>query len=165
MVRLNTDRINETSPYQVKGTDKPGVLEFYTDHGVHYLVDFILDDLIMSSTVYQFGIANINNVPSPRDEKVRETIITIIQNFFEENVKALLYICETGDGKQSMRNRLFRSWFEKSGIREEIALLSASIPDEEGIMNYATLMVPILSNDFEAVTKEFREIVSMFKSK
>lgn len=44
-------------------------------------------------------------------------------------------------------------------------VLSASIPDEEGVMNYATLMVPIMSEDFEPLLSEFKATISMFKNK
>lgn len=55
----------------------------------------------------EFSIININNKRSPRDHNVRDTIIAIVENFFQENQDVMLYICETGDGKQSMRRRLF----------------------------------------------------------
>ena len=63
------------------------------------------------TATYQFSIINFNNKKSPRDPKVRETIIAIIENFFMESQEVMLYICETGDGKQSMRSRLFEYWF------------------------------------------------------
>ena len=165
MITLDINKINTTSPYIVIPTNRVGTLEFITDFGVHYSIDFMEDDLMQSAVVYQFGIANINNINSPRDWKVRDTIIAILENFFHENHNALLYICETGDGKQSMRNRLFRSWYNESSIHTDIVFLSAAIPDEEGIINYATLMVPILSNDFEAIISEFKSTVEMFKEK
>lgn len=37
---------------------------------------------------------------SPRDSKVRETVMCIVDEFFRKNQAALLYICETGDGMQ-----------------------------------------------------------------
>jgi len=44
--------------------------------------------------------------------KLRQTIIAIIEEFFEANGnEAMLYITETGDGKQMFRNRLFIRWF------------------------------------------------------
>ena len=49
---------------------------------------------------------------SPVDMKLRQTIIAIIEEFFEANGnEAMLYITETGDGKQMFRNRLFIRWF------------------------------------------------------
>ena len=56
---------------------------------------------------YQLIIANVNHRSSPRDAKVRDTVIGIVDEFFRKNNTTLLYICETGDSKQSMRSRLF----------------------------------------------------------
>ena len=165
MVELNITHINTTSPYKVMATQNSRTLEFHTDHGVHYYIDFMLDDLLLSADVYQFSIINTNNVSSPRDWKVRDTITAILEDFFLENKSALLYICETGDGKQSMRNRLFRSWYENAAMQNEVAFFSAVIPDEDGVKNYATLIVPLLAENFEAIVSEFKNTVALFKDK
>ena len=60
---------------------------------------------------------------SPRTPKVRETVLAIIEEFFIKNQAALLYICETGDGMQKTRNRLFRSWFGIYGENDEYLYL------------------------------------------
>ena len=54
-----------------------------------------LDDLLEHGEAYMFHITNVNKQRSPRDMKVRDTVIAIIDNFFETNEFALLYICET----------------------------------------------------------------------
>ena len=79
-----------------------------TDYDVHYLVGFEYDDSSFDFATYQLVIINTNNKKSPRDSKVKDTIIAIIEDFFSNNENVLLYICETGDSKQSMRNRLFQ---------------------------------------------------------
>lgn len=71
------------------------------------------DDTIWESGAYQFIIVNENNTPSPNDLKLRETIFCIIEDFFKANPEILLYLCETGDGKQASRNRLFIRWFRE----------------------------------------------------
>lgn len=71
------------------------------------------DDTIGESGAYQFIIVNENNTPSPNDFKLHETIFCIIEDFFKANPEILLYLCETGDGKQASRNRLFIKWFRE----------------------------------------------------
>ena len=59
-------------------------------------------------------LENINrqHVTSHVDIKLRQTITAIIEEFFEVNGnEVMLYITETGDGKQMFRNRLFVRWF------------------------------------------------------
>lgn len=96
---LSLKRINENSSYPVETTGEDGFYQFFTDGGVHYSVGFMEDDILLSQNSYQLIIANINNHKSPRDHKVRDTIIAIVDEFFRNNNSTLLYICETGDSK------------------------------------------------------------------
>lgn len=60
-----------------------------------------MDDYsIWPSGAYQFTITNQSHQPSPLDETLRETILLLIEAFFAANPDILLYICETGDGRQ-----------------------------------------------------------------
>lgn len=102
MNTLSLERINRFATYQVEQCEKDGFFQFFTDNGVHYSVGFIDDDILLSKESYQLIIANINNRKSPRDRKVRDTIVAIIDEFFNVNNSTLLYICETGDNKQRM---------------------------------------------------------------
>lgn len=90
---------HENSSYPVETTGEDGFYQFFTDGGVHYSVGFMEDDILLSQNSYQLIIANINNHKSPRDHKVRDTIIAIVDEFFRNNNSTLLYICETGDSK------------------------------------------------------------------
>lgn len=53
----------------------------FTDSGIHYSVGFMEDDILLSKDSYQLIIANINNHKSPRDYKVRDTILSIVDEF------------------------------------------------------------------------------------
>ena len=103
---LSLKHINENSSYPVETAGEDGFYQFFTDEEVHYPVGFMEDDILLSRNSYQLIIANINNHKSPRDRKGRDTIIAIVDEFFRNNNSTLLYICETGDSRQSMRNRL-----------------------------------------------------------
>ena len=46
--------------------------------------------------------------PSPLDQKLRETILLLIEAFFAANPDILLYICETGDGRQTFPLKRFK---------------------------------------------------------
>lgn len=141
-------------------------MSFLTDSSVQYAAGFDKDDTTMPVTeTYQFSIINGNHKKSPRDPKVRETIIAIIENFFMENQEVMLYICETGDGKQSMRNRLFEYWFNHYRKHWNIMFLTASITDENGILNYAGI---VLRNDhprLKEIVNEFTTAVTLFNEK
>lgn len=101
-------------------------------NGIHYSVGFMEDDILLSKDSYQLIIANINNHKSPRDYKVRDTILSIVDEFFNTNNSTLLYICETGDNKQRMRSRLFEYWFSTYTRKSQFTTISSSIIDDEG---------------------------------
>ena len=72
---------------------------FVTHCGVQISIAFENDFLIQTDVSYQLIIGNSNQKKSPRDHKLQLTILTIIEEFFRKNQAAMLYICETGDGK------------------------------------------------------------------
>lgn len=53
----------------------------------------------------------MNHRKSPRDYKLRDSILTLLYEFFRNREAVMLYLCETGDNRQGHRNRLFASWY------------------------------------------------------
>lgn len=164
MIHLSEVGINSKAPYQVKVIGKSRAV-FTTDYGVLYIICFDEDDTSMSRTTYQFVILNANNKQSPRDSKLRDTIIAIVEDFFNSNNEVMLYICETGDGKQAMRSRLFNYWFSAFINRGKYTMLQSSVKDEEGIDNFFAI---ICRNDYpeaKQVVSEFYDTVFLFNNK
>ena len=106
---LSVERINKVAPYKVEIDLVTGSYDFVTDSGVHITIYFDEDLMITSGTSYQLIIGNANNKKSPRDNKLQKTILAIVEEFFAMNQAAILYICETGDGKKDIiiRQSLF----------------------------------------------------------
>ena len=77
----------------------------------------------------------------------------------------LLYLCETGDDKQSQRSRLFESWFRSSPRQTDFEYLSANIRDEENIMNYVALITRTDNPNLGLIKVEFDEAVKLFTGK
>lgn len=162
---IDIEKFNSRSPYKVVPTSTHGFYDFVTDFGVHYQIGFMIDDSIIHDNAYQFVITNINNRISPSDEKVRETIIVMIDEFFSLNNNTLLYICETGDGKQAMRNRLFHYWFSLYDRFREFTCLSSSVIDADGVQNYATLIIRNDNPKLVEIVSEFTETISLLNNK
>ena len=165
MNELSLLSINEKSPYHVLKGEECDSFRFFTDNGVQYAVDFITDDLITEGESYQLIIANLNNRKSPRDVKVKDSVLTIIDEFFNKNQSTLLYICETGDGRQSMRSRLFEHWFDSYNQKILFTLLTTSIIDEEGEVNFATLIIRNDNPKLPEIVAEFSESVRLLSQK
>ena len=162
---IDLDSYNSRSPYRAIKSSSDGFYEFVTDFGVHYSIGFMFDDSIINHEAYQFIIANVNNKISPNDDKVRIAVMIMIDEFFKKNNKTMLYICETGDGKQAMRNRLFQYWFSKYERRGEFTYLSSSITDMDGIVNYATLIVRNDNPELVEVITQFSETIQLLSNK
>lgn len=165
MAPLSLDKVNSVSPYEVQMVLSPNTYCFVTEYGVEIAISFDLDDILESGESYMFNITNVNRQRSPRDMKVRDTVISIIDNFFEVNSVALLYICETGDRKQAMRNRLFDSWFAYANAQEQYVIMVANIHDMEGVDNYAAMILRKDNPKFVDYVSEFNSTINMFKVK
>lgn len=165
MNSLSLERINRVAAYSVACNTQDGFFHFFTDGGVHYSVGFIEDDVLLSKESYQLIVANLNNCKSRRDRKVRDTIVAVVDEFFNCNNSTLLYICETGDNKQGMRSRLFEYWFSAYNRKSLFTTMSSTVVDREGVVNYATI---ILRNDnpfLSEIVTEFSESIQALNQK
>ena len=162
---LSIDDINGSSPYKVEYAEDKAFVIFKTDYDVHYLVGFEYDDSSFDFATYQLVIINSNNKKSPRDPKVKDTITSIVEAFFSENENVLLYICETGDAKQAMRSRLFQYWFSSYINKELFTFISASIKDEDGIINHAALIMKSDNPWMPTILAEFSRTINLLNNK
>ena len=55
----------------------------------------------------------------------------IIEEFFSHKEVAMLYICDTSDGRQASRDRLFRIWFDTYIHNESFSLYTESVMIEK----------------------------------
>ena len=95
MNTLRLENINLHSPYLV-GQTEGNKYSFYfdTDFGLRYTISFMLEYSFVQSGAYQFCINVEGDGRSPGDKKLRQTIFTIIEEFFEVNgSEAMLYLC------------------------------------------------------------------------
>ena len=166
MVNLNLQRINSEAPYQLSPTKFGGLsYRFITDYKVVYNIGFMPDELFPYDFSYQFVIVNSNNLKSPRDLKLKQTILTFLFEFFRNPEVVLVYMCDTSDQRQRMRSRLFESWFKSSPRQNDFLLLSTQVSDEEGIMNYAAVITRKDNPHRTQIYEEFNKNVEMFRNK
>jgi hypothetical protein len=165
MKQLDIKLINSQSPYEIKKANEENFFEFFTDHDVHYSVGFMPDDSLMMSEAYHLIIVNVDNRPSPSDRKVKDTVLGIVAEFFNKNNTTLLYICDTGDGKQRQRNRLFERWFAAYNNKALYTSVTSSVIDEDGVINYATIIVRNDNPKLVEVIAEFTSTISLLSQK
>lgn len=100
---------------------------FLTDLGIHYSVSFNKEDIVLGGcATYQFVIRKIDEVHSQHDSKVEQTIFAVLDEFFRSNLEIMLYMCDTSDGREGSRNRLFLTWFERCAEKGRFTIRTAS---------------------------------------
>jgi len=98
------------------------VYAFETDLGISYEVKFKPSDYLLgdvkteySDYLFEFVIQLVYNPLKrnpPLDKLVSTTIAAIIEDFyFKKNKSVCIYICDSSDGRQSLRKRKFDEWF------------------------------------------------------
>ena len=92
-IRLSLPSINRTAPYRVDSSNGYS-FSFKTRYGHVYEVGFTADH-------------------PQKDNWVKETVVAILEEFFNNDLVSLVYICDTHDGRQASRQRLFASWFHQ----------------------------------------------------
>ncbi len=154
MIKITLEDINRKSPYEI--TLNNGDFDFTTDSGTRYSVSFLEDVPLGGCDTYQFGFRKREDSHSGYDVHVKDTLIAIIEQFFTENKNVLLYICDTSDGREAKRNRLFVKWFEDFATPDRFTMETAhAIVEEEGF--YAAIIVENSNPMLEAIVSDFRQ--------
>jgi len=110
-----------SSPYEFEKLKNGAGYKFVTSSGdiyIAYFTEFVLlDQSERDISVVSFGF-NCKRADEEKrqhfDEKVKQTIIYIIKEFFDEQGEnAILYMCMNNDGKARDRHIIFNRWFNE----------------------------------------------------
>ena len=161
MDSINIERINTAAPYQVVLIEdaSSNIFYFSTEFGVEYEIIIKSNNLFVPSGAYVLDIINVWHKTSPGDAKFKQTLLSIVEEFFRCHNDVLLYVTETKDSKQAFRNRLFVRWFNTYEMRSLYFIQTA-----EGKMDGQDNFMAIISrrdnpNLLRAI-KEFENTIS-----
>ena len=160
---LDLAYINRLAPYKV-WTENGHDYLVETNYDLLFRIGFMDDYSIWPSGAYQFTINNESHRPSPNDEKLKATVFRIVEAFFAANPDILLYICETGDGRQAFRSRLFVRWFNNYSGRDAFVMQTAEVQEGE-TRNFAALIVQKSNPRLKEILAEFDETISVLTDK
>ena len=163
MVDLSHRDVNLVSPYRVIPTGV-GVVRFITDQALVYEAGFTEDYTFLEENTYQFYLKEITGNSSSRDPKIMLTVGAIIEEFFNKNQSVALYICDTSDGRQAVRDRIFRGWFESSDKKDQYTLLHGEATFD-GIGYFASIIVRNDNPDLQEVIDAFNSFKDMARAK
>jgi len=163
MIDFSLQHILKNSPYDITLSEAGFI--FLTDNGIHYRVSFDEEDMILGGCkTYQFILQNVEHTRAPHDPKIEATVLAIIEEFFRSNQHVLLYVCDTSDGKEGGRNRLFLRWFERhaSSKRFTICTANAKVEDE---MVYIAIIVDNSNPHQKEIIDDFNQTAEILTNK
>ena len=163
MNTLDIELINASSPYYVRnaGNNK---YRFTTNAGVAYLVGFMEDSMVEEYESYQFYITNETGSQSPNDNYLWQTIIILIEEFFRVNQSVMVYWCDTSDGHEALRARLFTQKFNVYHGHEKYIFKTIET-NTEGIPYYAALIFRKDHPQAEEISSKVDFVVEELKEK
>lgn len=103
-------------PYKYEAVDNLYYVFVNTD-GIKYQVYFTpmyeyYPDLVGT---YSFSIEPESRTPHKMDRRIALTVVDILRSFFANNENAMIMVCDTLDGKEMKRRKLFDRWFLQYG--------------------------------------------------
>lgn len=159
MIRFSLKHILENAPYDLLLSDNNFM--FKTDLGIHYMVSFNKEDIMFGECgTYQLIIRKIEETRSRHDPKVEVTILAIVNEFFRSNQEVMLYLCDTSDGRERSRNRLFLNWFDRYVEKNRFTICKAHA-EVEGEGLFLCIIVDNQHPKLKAITKDFEEKAAM----
>lgn len=159
MIKFSLKRILESAPYELVLADDE--FTFQTDFNIHYSVSFNKEDIVLGGCgTYQLIIRKIEERRSQYDPKVEVTILAIINEFFQSNSEIMLYLCDTSDGREESRNRLFLTWFDRFAERDRFTICSAHAKVENETL-FLCIVIDNRNPRLETIKKDFEEKAAM----
>lgn len=160
MKAIDLSAVNLRAPYTIWCED--GEYYFKSDYDIYFNISFEEEYLLESDKAYWFNLANRSNKKSPGDKKIAQTIICLIEGFFDANPDILLYMCDTANDQQAERDRLFLRWF-KGYKQKEKYITRSEIVQDEGVDNYVSIIIQRSNPHAEKILATFEEQINLFK--
>lgn len=159
--------LNLPCPYKVFRFQEDNSLahyEFTTDSGIVYYIYFNdcdhFPDTVLNDNSYLLSFGPKTPI-NGSDRKVKETIIEVLKYFFSTREKVLLFLCDSNDGRQISRHRLFNQWHCEYSKSINTAKFDASIKNEELDFEYHSSLILRSDNpNFKECIEAFNEFHS-----
>jgi hypothetical protein len=134
--------------YKVTFHELDNIYSFKTKNDIHYEVGFSSamsyfggdDAKEYLGSIYNMSLFKKSTQREPFDAEVRNTVDVILQHFFLDIQKSLLYVCDTLDKKEYKRLMKFNKWYFDSRYKDNVAKMDESVTDQDGITYYSTLL-------------------------
>jgi Family of unknown function (DUF6169) len=107
-------------PYPIQKIDE-FTYGFVTSKGIEYYCSFLSYADYFSNRpeiapyFFSFNLelkVKKTKLPSGTDKQIADTVITIVGDFLNSKINAVVYVCDASDGRSHSRARKFKSWFK-----------------------------------------------------
>lgn len=153
---ISLSAVNAKSPYKID-SDQSGSFFFVTNKQRLYHVAFIEDQLFCEHGIYQYCLET--EMHTAADGHVYEVVVALMEEFFKSSAKGLLYVCDSTDGRQAVRSRLFNRWFNSYADKDKYLLLQREVQYED-MLHYVSLIVRKDHSETQAIITSFDYVLS-----
>jgi hypothetical protein len=160
---FSLSELNKKSPYILESSGMYS-FSFITEQGKKYEIGFIQDLMISDEGVYQFFITTEDQFKTVLDNKIKKTVLVVIEEFFKNEGAVLDYICATDDNRQASRDRMFHQWYSNSLDKEDFCLRSMHLKIDE-IEYFSSVIMRNDNPRFEAMNEAVDRFIEDFQDK
>lgn len=160
---FSLSELNKKSPYILESSGMYS-FSFITEQGKKYEIGFIQDLMISDEGVYQFFITTEDQFKTALDNKIKKTVLVVIEEFFKNEGAVLDYICATDDNRQASRDRMFHQWYSNSLDKEDFCLRSMHLKIDE-IEYFSSVIMRNDNPRFEAMNEAVDRFIEDFQDK
>lgn len=160
---LDLNRVNASAPYVIRAiSDMQYGLT--TRGGIPYIVGFMEDSMVDEYESYQFFITNESGQPSPNDVDLWNSLFALIEEFFHANQSVMVYWCDTSDGHEAFRARLFTRKFSVFPGHDNYILKTIET-NTEGVPYFAALVFRKDHPNAQEISSKVDYVVEELKDK
>ena len=120
--------------------------------------------MISDEGVYQFFITTEDQFKTVLDNKIKKTVLVVIEEFFKNEGAVLDYICATDDNRQASRDRMFHQWYSNSLDKEDFCLRSMHLKIDE-IEYFSSVIMRNDNPRFEVMNEAVDRFIDDFQDK
>ena len=160
---FSLSELNKKSPYILESSGMYS-FSFITEQGKKYEIGFIQDLMISDEGVYQFFITTEDQFKTVLDNKIKKTVLVVIEEFFKNEGAVLDYICATDDNRQASRDRMFHQWYSNSLDKEDFCLRSMHLKIDE-IEYFSSVIMRNDNPRFEVMNEAVDRFIDDFQDK
>lgn len=152
--------------YKVYTDPRRESYSFKTSSQASYEVVFQDNSQIIQGTpiadvpLYSIIISKTLDGSGGKDDKIVETVESLISYFFEINPdRILMYQCDSDDGRELVRYRMFRKWFELASSKKNFIRIEDEIESDNS--KYHICLLHLVANplDSQVIQDSFDNII------